>query len=183
MDLGAYFSVRGVFTPDECDLIVETYSKKHLQKGATVKDSSVARKSKIIFIESNQENEWIYRRLFEFAFEFNKEKYKFNMEGSFFQPIQFTKYEEGDYYGWHVDNGPSPQTCIRKLSISVQLSDPDTYQGGQLQIGNSDEYLEIPLQDKGSATIFPSFLRHQVTKVTKGTRCSLVVWAAGVPFT
>ena len=175
MDLGTSFSVKSVFTPDECDLIVETYSKNDL----TVKDSE----RKTAFIEPNQENEWIYRRLFEFAFDFNNEKYKFNMKGSIVQPIQFTKYEEGDYYGWHIDIGPSPQTCSRKLSISVQLSDPDTYKGGQLQIGNSDDSLGIPFQDKGSATIFPSLLRHQVTKVTKGTKYSLVVWVTGVPFT
>jgi PKHD-type hydroxylase len=112
---------------------------------------------------------------------FNNEKFKFNLYNRF-QNIQFTKYEDGDYYKWHVDVGPSSDTCIRKISMTIQLSDDTSYSGGDLQFGHSDEETFTVSREKGSVTLFPSIVRHQVTPVTNGTRYSLVVWATGAPF-
>jgi len=54
-----------------------------------------------------------------------------------------------------------------------QLSDPYEYEGGELQI-NTGQIL-VPEKDKGTVIIFPSYLLHRVTPVTKGTRRSLVL--------
>lgn len=182
MDITSYYQVQDVFTSEECDRIVETYSKKYLHKGSIISGTRVqSRKSKILWIEFAPETEWIYKKLYEVSKKINEEKYKFNMDNAAFEKIQFTQYNEGDHYEWHIDTGPM-HTSFRKISITVQLSDPEKYEGGQLQIGVTDELAQSAIQDKGSVTIFPSIVRHRVTPVTKGTRYSLVAWVCGPPF-
>jgi PKHD-type hydroxylase len=179
MDLGSFYSVPNLFTSEECDRIVREYSKKCVSS-ETVKSGN-ARSSKNHFIEYSNETDWIYMRLGSLVEYFNNEKFKFNLYNRF-QNIQFTKYEDGDYYKWHVDVGPSSDTCIRKISLTIQLSDDTSYSGGDLQFGHSDKETLTASREKGSVTLFPSIIRHQVTPVTNGTRYSLVVWATGAPF-
>ena len=179
MELGSYFTIEKVFTNEECNRIIREYSSK-CTKSETVKGGN-ARSSKSCFIKYSEENDWIYMRLASLVDHFNKDKFKFSLDRRF-QDIQLTKYETGDYYKWHVDVGPSEETCIRKLSITVQLSDNDSYEGGDLQFGNLDEEALTVSREKGSVTIFPSIIRHQVTPVKNGIRYSLVVWAIGAPF-
>jgi PKHD-type hydroxylase len=93
--------------------------------------------------------------------------------------IQFARYGVGDAFGWHLDAGGG-QTSTRKLSMSVQLSDDDEYTGGDLELCACPQ-LE-PRRRRGTIIVFPSFLAHQVTPVTRGTRHSLVAWAHGPPF-
>ena len=121
---------------------------------------------------------------------------------------QYTQYEyqpdkpTGDFYTWHTDAGvdPYPAGDIRKISCSVQLSDPDDYEGGHFQwiesagvfdklkfrndVIRQDELVHTaPMsgREKGSLIVFPSWLHHQVTPVTHGIRKSLVVWNKGWP--
>ena len=88
-----------------------------------------------------------------------------------------------NYYDWHVDIGPT-FASYRKLSMVIQLSNPEEYEGGDLQIFDpivSDEnfpYKSVP-KKKGSIIVFPSFLPHRVTPVTGGIRKSLVWWVGG----
>ena len=70
----------------------------------------------------------------------------------------------------------------RKLSMTIQLSDPDDYEGGDFvfnvnQIGQSPDREQ--LRKKGTVLVFPSFIMHGVKPVTKGTRKSLVSWIEG----
>jgi PKHD-type hydroxylase len=180
MELGSFFSVKKVFTSEECDRIIRTYSNFGSTSG-TVINGPAARKSHHYFIDHVEDTDWIYMRLASFVEYFNTEKFKFNIDRQF-QNIQFTTYETGDYYKWHVDAGPSPDTCIRKLSLSVQLSYEKSYEGGDLQFGNSDDEVFKADREKGSVTIFPSIIRHQVAPVTRGKRYSLVAWVTGAPF-
>jgi PKHD-type hydroxylase len=69
----------------------------------------------------------------------------------------------------------------RKLSITVQLSDPDEYEGGELQFMVNQNIFTAP-KDKGTAIIFPSFALHRVTPITKGSRKSIVGWISGAPY-
>jgi PKHD-type hydroxylase len=179
MELGSYFSVPNVFTPEECDKIVKEYSHKCVPSG-TVKSGN-ARSSKSFFIDHSKESDWIYVRLASVVDFFNTDKFKFKLDRKF-QSIQFTKYEKGDFYKWHVDVGPTADTCTRKISLSVQLSSDDAYEGGDLQFGNLDDEALTASREKGSVTLFPSIIRHRVSPIESGTRYSLVVWAIGAPF-
>ena len=187
MNVGSYFCVPDVFTPEECDKIIKKYSTKYLHDSSyidydTSKDSSNSvRKSKVVWIEPTTENDWIYRRIHKLSSDFNDEKFKFVLDGGV-QAIQFTKYDEGSHYTWHVDTGPSPEASVRKISVTVQLSDPSTYEGGNLELGLKEQDNVVALRDRGSSTLFCSLIRHRVTPVTKGTRYSLAVWITGPSF-
>ena len=118
------------------------------------------------------------------------------------QSFQYTKYEKSGHYDWHPDSFPNPfgpeqgqdEGLIRKLSMTLTLSDPDEYTGGEFMIEDLNasspaEYwyriknLSVLEQlPKGSLIVFPSHCWHQVKPVTSGTRRSLVGWFVGPPW-
>jgi PKHD-type hydroxylase len=69
----------------------------------------------------------------------------------------------------------------RKLSLSVQLSEPEDYEGGSLLLYNGEEPMTLP-KTRGTGLFFPSYSLHEVTPVTKGIRYSLVAWFLGPRF-
>lgn len=102
----------------------------------------------------------------------------FNFDINFYPTIQFGEYSKECKYGWHHDvDWDNPKMIDRKLSIVVQLSDPNNYEGGAFEF----QYLQNPENfiKQGSILVFPSYQPHQVTEITKGTRYSLVCWAEG----
>jgi len=129
---------------------------------------------------------WIADRLEFIALQLNGKYFGLDLWG-FSEQLQFTTYKynkdinEQEHYTWHMDCGPG-LSSPRKLSLVLQLSDPDEYEGGELQIftgGNE----AIPLKkQKGIIHAFPSYVLHRVTPVTKGIRKTLVVWITGPRF-
>jgi len=104
--------------------------------------------------------------------------YSFNSQ----ENTQFGRYKSTDegHYDWHMDAGPPQNGIQRKLSISILLSDPSDFEGGELQFkGMEDQKI---LTKQGSIVVFPSFIEHKVTPVTKGVRYSAVTWASGPSF-
>ncbi len=88
---------------------------------------------------------------------------------------QISRYRIGDFYAWHTDVGEEEGIRDRKLSMSVELSEPGDYEGGELAFST----YQVPgRQTIGSALIFLPNIRHQVSAVTRGERYSLVAWAA-----
>ena len=100
----------------------------------------------------------------------------------FHEHIQFTVYEGDDkgFYRWHVDNNMQSDVPPRKLSMTVQLSDPSEYTGGELQLHDGE--VQTAVNNRGHVVIFPSYVLHRVQPVTSGIRRSLVVWANGPGF-
>ena len=110
--------------------------------------------------------------------QYYKKYYNFDLWGMH-EAIQLTHYNSpGGKYDQHVDKGY--QTQIRKLSVCVQLSEPDSYEGGDLIINQGKE--NKMKRDLGYAVIFPSWTLHKVTAMKKGERWSLVSWIAGPNF-
>jgi PKHD-type hydroxylase len=98
------------------------------------------------------------------------------------ESVQIGRYKSVDegYYDWHIDAAIPKDGVQRKLSISILLSDPSEFEGGELQFkGIEDQKL---LTKQGSIVVFPSFIEHTVTPVTKGDRYSAVTWAHGPSF-
>ena len=94
-------------------------------------------------------------------------------------PMQLLRYKRDDYIRPHVDSG-SGARC-RKISFTVQLSRPDEYAGGDLRFIGNDA--RIPFgRELGAATIFPSFMLHEVSPVAQGERFALVFWVHGPAF-
>lgn len=108
----------------------------------------------------------------------NKKFYQYDLKNIF--EFQLIRYYEGGNYNWHCDYGISPRRgVVRKLSMSVQLSKPSNYEGGELQIVDyCNRTITIP-NELGTVVIFDSKLPHKVHPVTFGERISLVGWANG----
>jgi PKHD-type hydroxylase len=110
----------------------------------------------------------------------NDRVYQFDLRG-FSEGLQYSVYhgsEEG-HYDWHVDHGPI--RVLRKLSISVQLTDPSLYDGCDLQF-QAGNRIETAPRTRGSVIAFPSYVLHRVTPCTRGTRKALVAWTTGPQF-
>jgi PKHD-type hydroxylase len=168
-----------VFTPEECSRIIGDFTphlKPALVETMDLAESASIRKSSAVFVFPSESTNWIFERLDKAIQETNDVVYGFAVT-QFKEGFQFTRYEAGEYYGPHFDIGPGKLT-ERKLSLTVQLSAPEDYTGGELMI-----YPEfVAPKDQGMMTVFPSFMCHHVLPVTTGVRYSLVSWMAGPPF-
>jgi len=94
------------------------------------------------------------------------------------QAPQFTQYGLNEYYEFHED-GPRLEDDMRKLSLVINISNPNQYKGGDF------EFTGGPLTEiskRGSVLVFPSDTTHRVTPVTYGKRYSLVNWFTGPKF-
>lgn len=184
-DTYSHAIVSGAFSKEECQQIIELGNKLDLSAGK-LEDGSVSyhRQSKVGFFIPTAETEWIFERIKDVAEQANNTS--FQMELSFFNSIQFSKYEVGDYFDWHMDLilENVPQLLSRKLSMSVILSEPSSFEGGNLLINRTS--LNMPVhtvkQEQGAVVLFPAFVHHKVTKVDKGERYSLVAWMEGNKF-
>ena len=94
--------------------------------------------------------------------------------------FQLIKYDVGGNYNWHCDYGEAPaRGSVRKLSMSVHLTDPKEYEGGELNLINYSNYPIMVNNNLGSTIVFDSRIPHKVWPVTWGTRIALVGWANG----
>jgi PKHD-type hydroxylase len=187
-----------------CDEIVEYGLQKTLEvartgdgkNNDTPENSSKKRKSEVTWLDDR----WLYDLIQPYVSEANVEA-GWNFQWDYSEKIQFTKYGNNQHYGWHTDSfaekyedGKDKNFTgkIRKLSCTVNLSDPKSYEGGDFEIDlrNSVDYELTPSsilrlntgKPKGSIIVFPSFVWHRVLPVTKGVRYSLVCWNIGWPF-
>ena len=169
------------FSKDELKKIYKDVGELPFSKAATFAndDDKSMRSSSVKWIPQDEKWQWLYEKLMQLAVDANKELWNFDLISAP-ELIQYTEYyasEEG-HYDWHQDIGPGVGS-LRKVSITVQLSDSDEYEGGDLQLwygGNSSVNSE---RGAGVVVVFPSYLMHRVSKVTKGTRRSFVLWVGG----
>ena len=102
------------------------------------------------------------------------------------ESLQYTVYEKGHYYGWHIDSRENMEGKIRKYSMTMWLNDPKEYEGGDLEIEMGGPFEQSNIQtfrkEKGHIVFFHPHCWHRVTPVTKGVRKSLVGWFCGSPW-
>ena len=169
---------RGGFSAEDCARIMSLGGE--MQEG-TIGPKELGedhRDSRITWLAMDDKNKWLYDRLRPVLQEANRRFFKMKLSG-YTESLQLSEYSQGQYYDWHIDFGPGPSS-IRKLSFVLQLSDPESYEGGNLEIMNSRDPQAMP-RDQGVVIIFPSFTLHRVTAVTSGMRHSLVGWIGGPP--
>ncbi len=135
------------------------------------------RNCRIGYIRNDANWGWLYAQMHYYAHLCNT-GYRFALWG-ICEALQFTEYNEGGLFHWHVDDG-APGVISRKLSFTLQLSDPRAYEGGDLEIWGSTR--TTCSRERGTLICFPSYTLHRVTPVTRGVRRSLVVWVTGPPF-
>ena len=98
------------------------------------------------------------------------------------EQAQFTEYPKGGFYDWHMDSDVNCrfEPPVRKISMTILLSPPNEFEGGDLEF--MTEGNKPPQLLQGQAIFFCSLIRHRVSKVKKGIRRSLVMWFGGPPF-
>jgi PKHD-type hydroxylase len=184
IDQTQYYWFENGFSKEEIEQIVKK-SAQYTSKDGTIigsqeETAEAVRKSKIKWLPNNSEWSWVYDKLAAMAVEANNTLWKFDLY-SIIDDIQFTEYEAGGgHYDWHVDIGPST-ISHRKVSIVVQLADPEDYEGGDLELQPGNHSFAVP-KKAGAVVLFPSFMLHRVTPVTSGLRRSLVLWVGGSHF-
>ena len=134
------------------------------------------RESKIVWIN---ENHWVSGFLMHFINIHNKTNYGYDLSGGIDGgTIQYSQYGPGNHYTWHTDVS-GPDKALRKLSFTLQLSDEDEYEGGELQfITPTRESFTAP-KAKGTLISFKSDMLHRVRPVKSGMRRSIVGWVTG----
>ena len=170
----------GAFSPAELDRL-EDYCDRLLLAEATLggrRQAEQMRVTRLAEIRPEPPIHWFYERMAAGVQAMNRH-YGFELSG-FHEALQFMVYHhhDGGHFGWHMDVGPRTP---RKLSLTLQLTDPSRYQGGDLQFFTGDMVRAAP-RDRGMLIAFPSYMVHQVTPVTAGTRKSIVAWVSGPQF-
>lgn len=175
----------GAFTDQELDWLQERAMKA--EERATVggnptgDDLAKIRRSQVSWMNKTQDTAWVFEKLAHVASSLNTQYFRFDLTG-FGEPLQLTNYDQSEngMYGWHQDYG-GKLSPSRKLSMVMQLTDPSRYEGGNLQVVTGGEPQTVRKQ-RGLIAVFPSYVLHQVTPVTQGSRQSLVAWISGPAF-
>jgi PKHD-type hydroxylase len=144
---------------------------------------------------------WVAGFLWHYVQRANRENFLYDLRNIDGENLQYTRYSEGEFYGWHNDAGLQTQykpqsvgnlaeglandfvneniELVRKLSFSLQLSGPDDYEGGNVQFIDEAGKSYFAPRKRGTIVLFDSRTQHRVLKVTKGVRKSIVGWTVG----
>lgn len=190
--------------------VVSGFDKKDTLTKKEKNEIKKVRNSNVVWLDEP----WIFNKITPFVKTANKNA-GWNYEFDFAEPAQFTIYNKEQFYGWHSDGANDIHSIkrrslpgiydekhinsnvltpiqglvgkVRKLSITLMLSDPNDYDGGNLKFdfgtheGNRFKEISGDEVQQGSMIVFPSYKYHCVTPVTRGTRYSLVIWFNGRP--
>ena len=110
-----------------------------------------------------------------------------------FESVQIAKYKKNQHYCWHKDGSGdhfgtysegNSKGKVRKVSLVACLS--NGYVGGDLELAlqKQDEENEVlyPEMKVGDVIVFPAYVYHRSTSITKGTKYSAAMWCLGAPF-
>ena len=175
---------------------VREAEKKHLRQRDGVGET--VRNSRNAWIDSST---WVGGLVWHYIMRANRENFMYDIEGIDSNEIQYTEYQKGEYYDWHVDDNIGrclfndkalasatnhgeniailKGEYVRKLSFTVQLSDPEDYEGGELEFKVNNEEPFFAPNKKGTVIVFDSRTLHRVCEVKSGVRKSLVGWVVG----
>jgi len=167
----------GGISEEQCDTFEEMCKHIELRDATVFKDKGTnpdkeIRNTEVGFIDNNN----IQTTMKNYLDEANRNA--FGVDAHYMPLAQYGKYSEGCFYDWHYDTNWTGETAYdRKLSICIQLSNPDDYEGGIFEF--KDQAQPTKFKTRGSVLVFPSYLTHRVTEITKGERHSLVNWMEG----
>ena len=189
------------FTDEKIEAIHEMVRRGgyKFEKGGTgsdgvPKDQYYSNNRDIAYVPGDPNSWWLYNELEKCVIEANTRLFQFDIH-HVTDPLHYVIYPtpnqpdktgqtrpEGGYLDWHMDIGKG-EVNRRKLATTVQLSDPNDYEGGDFQVwyGGSENFITLP-REKGDVLIMPTFYLHNITPITKGERRALVYWTGGEPF-
>lgn len=184
IELPPFITGNNVFAPEEMNQInkiAATVEPKKVMVGHDLQDRPEYNRSEYRHLIPGPDTQWIYQRIARTVGMLNASCYQFDVDG-FDEPLYHVTYDEKveGHYSWHIDGNRGGKPT-RKLSITFQMSPSNAYVGGDLEFNRTGEPTKAP-RDQGTFVMFPSYLLHRVTPVTKGRRVALVGWCVGPPF-
>lgn len=138
---------------------------------------TVRRRADVAYVLPTSKSRYLYETV-ENAFKTANAWFDFAVTG-LAEPVMLALYRNGGHFHWHTDLLAAGQLA-RKASLSIELSDPVDYEGGELEF--LLDKVDGPDWKQGCGVVFPSYVPHRVAKVKKGRRLSLVAWASGPAF-
>jgi len=174
-----------------------------IEKDISVYDSSKTQSlligDKINESKRNSENTWIPTSywlggfMWHYIQRANRENFLYDLTAIDNESMQYTFYNVGQFYDWHTDSSLAiykkpenfDQTLvpaaeyIRKLSVILQLSNEEDYQGGNIELISDEGEVYTAPKEKGTFIVFDSRTKHRVTEITSGLRKSVVAWVVG----
>ena len=191
-----YWQFNSILPKQVCENIIKFAKEKKQKKGKVggneSKPNLAQRDSNVVWLNEK----WVYKTVLPYLQIANKNAgWNFQLDKA--ESAQFTIYKKGQYYKWHFDARDEPYKKhkdkklngkIRKLSMTVSLNDPKEYSGGNFEFrvfdlkGKGVIHKCKEIRPQGSIVVFPSFMHHRVTPVTRGERNSLVIWVVGNPY-
>lgn len=180
-----YWHWNNILTKQECENIINNLNDKRFKPAGIEEDNHIdtsIRETEIVWQDVMSPLGCILQAYINAANYYAGWRYDLR----YMEKVQIGKYskEKESFYDWHIDSAPPDNNEEqRKLSISVLLSDPKDFEGGKLVFKNLDENNNNKiLSSQGSIVVFPSYMEHKVTPVTKGERYSAVSWMVGPKF-
>ena len=173
------------FSAEDCEMIQQLVEADHELEAAVTRNQKISpdiRVSQVAWISMQDPHSKLYEKITGSVIAANQRFWHFNLSG--IETIQYTVYDSSistkSRYDWHQDDGFSTtwNNSIRKLSFVCLLTDPDEFEGGDLEIMVADRAEALP-QAQGKMLFFPSPTLHRVTPVTSGIRKTLVGWVRG----
>lgn len=184
------------------DILENDISEYNLQTDTSLLiDNKVNKKTRNSHNAWIPESHWIAGWLWYYVERVNRGNFCYDILDIDAGTLQYTHYGPGQFYNWHRDDdidrmyipkekiqsnsniGGDQLTIqgemVRKLSFSLQLSDPEDYRGGELEfIDNTNKPFLAPKQ-RGTMVVFDSRVKHRVRRVKSGLRKSIVGWVMG----
>ncbi len=169
------FCIGNVLTPEELNWVISQLSNGEFVDGkitagvgASVKDNLQLKADSPL---ANELNKLILQALW------RAKPFQMAVRPKIIRPAIFSKYEPGMKYGTHIDNALMGENYMMRtdLSVTILLSQPSSYSGGELVIESLHGEQAIKL-DAGALVVYPSTSLHRVEMVTKGVRFVAVTW-------
>lgn len=186
-------TINNFLTIQECDKLIQYGDNQKLSLGLDRAGyKSINRHSLVAFLDHSPDLLWLRDKLINRMISINNKYQKWDL--THLDRFHYVTYSKNDYLDHHNDDYfdflVSPECketdlFIRKMSISLVLSDPSEYEGGELEIqaskGTPTEPYDVQKlkPSKGTLVMFPSFNIHKIHKVTSGRRVALVAWFFG----
>ena len=175
--MSRYWSWDKIIPKEECERIIADCSNIEGYRGTQEKELYGR-----IFIRLVSASNLATKLIYGFAHEANDAIFHYEITGH--EQMQFVQYAVDDRLQYHQDlvYDGLEVAPIRKLSVSVLLSDPKDFEGGEFEMYSGFKEPTKPLTEQGSVVVFESKAYHGITPITSGVRYSLVLWATGPLF-
>jgi len=174
-----------MFSREECDKIV-SYFQEAYPSAATVGGNGPGalkrqiRSADIFTVDNRDEFRWIFDKVATIVSIVNTGHFDYEIAG-ITHSLQLIRYDTSEdtpgHYDWHIDSGPG-DSAHRKISLTVQLTDPHKYKGCDLEVFDHGGQVLAP-REQGAVSLFPSYMPHRVTPIEQGERYALVIWVHG----